>query len=92
MKGQLGGENRNRKWKCSWHLNTRHSTLGMALKEPWLIDSGATKHMTPCREMFYECMKQEKPEPVTLGDGKSEDAIRIGRVKVRVQLIGKPID
>ena len=30
------------------------TSSGMSLNEPWLIDSGATKYMTPCRSLFYE--------------------------------------
>ena len=46
--------------------------------------------MTPCRGLFHEYIKLDRPEPVTLGDGKSVEAIGIGRVKARVRLNQKP--
>jgi len=48
----------------------------------WIIDSGATKHMTPCLNMFVEYVPFCVNESVSLGNGTVCDAVGIGRVAV----------
>lgn len=50
----------------------------------WLIDSGATKHMTPYRSLFTDYQEFEKPEKVAIADGKTVNALGVGRVMVSV--------
>jgi len=50
----------------------------------WIIDSGATKHMTPCRSMFFDYVPFRVHETVSLGDGANCEAVRIGRVAVNM--------
>ena len=52
----------------------------------WLIDSGATKHMTPYKSLFSEFTQFDKPHKVEVADGSSVDAIGIGNIKVSTQL------
>lgn len=52
----------------------------------WLIDSGASRHMTPYRSMFIEYEKLDKPEKVGLGDGRTVDATGVGKVKVALKI------
>ena len=55
----------------------------------WLIDSGATKHMTYDRNSYKEYTSFETPQQVGLGDGHTLDAVGIGTVEVIIQLSRK---
>ena len=46
----------------------------------WLIDSGASSHMTPEKELLVNYHQFEKPEVVGLGDGRTVEAIGVGTV------------
>jgi len=48
----------------------------------WIIDSGATKHMSPCRSIFVDCVPFRVRESVSLGNGAVCDALGIGCVAV----------
>ena len=45
--------------------------LSVSQKERWIVDSGATSHMSTDRKNFTELHALEKPLDVTLGDGHS---------------------
>jgi hypothetical protein len=49
--------------------------------EAWLIDSGASYHMTPHREWFSECEKYDGGD-VFLGDDSTTKIMGCGRVKL----------
>ncbi len=51
----------------------------------WLIDSGASSHMTNDQEVLTGYQKFEHPEKVGLGDGRTVDALGIGKVYVNVR-------
>ena len=53
-------------------------------KIQWLIDSGASSHMTQEKEVLTDYKEFEKPEKVGLGDGRTVDAIGIGKVYVNL--------
>jgi len=55
-----------------------------ASKDCWLIDSGATSHMTSWKELISDYVALEPPEKVTLGDGSTVDAI--GKKEVFVSI------
>ena len=46
--------------------------------EQWLIDSGATSHMTYSRELLHCYRKFDVPQTVSLGDGRTVEAIGAG--------------
>ena len=46
----------------------------------WLVDSGASSHMTPDKELLIDYHQFEKPELVGLGDGKTVEAVGVGTV------------
>ena len=46
----------------------------------WLIDSGASSHMTPEKGLLVNYHQFEKPEVVGLGDGRTVEAIGVGTV------------
>ena len=52
----------------------------------WIIDSGASRHMTFESSVLHNYKDFEAPEPVGLGDGRTVSAIGVGKVKVITQL------
>ena len=46
----------------------------------WLVDSGASSHMTREKELLTDYRAFEKPEKVGLGDGRSVEALGVGNV------------
>ena len=46
----------------------------------WLVDSGASSHMTREKELLTDYREFKKPEKVGLGDGRSVDAVGVGNV------------
>ena len=47
----------------------------------WIVDSGASSHVTQRRELLMEYEQFEKPQKVWLGDGRSVEAIRKGNIQ-----------
>ena len=54
------------------------------MTEEWIIDSGATSHMTHSKELLYQYCKFEVPEKVTLGDGRHVEALGTGDIQVNM--------
>ena len=52
----------------------------------WIIDSGATCHICNSKELFEEFHPLSKPQKVTLGDGRTLEAIGTGAVEVKLKL------
>ncbi len=52
----------------------------------WIVDSGATSHMTCLRELLGDYQEFDTPEKVSLGDGRTLNALGKGTAKVTVQL------
>ena len=50
----------------------------------WLIDSGASSHMTPQRECLVNYRKFDTPEKVGLGDGRIVEAEGVGNVHLNM--------
>ena len=48
----------------------------------WLIDSGATSHMTHSRELMLNYNELKIPQRVSLGDGRTVEAVGIGDIRV----------
>ena len=53
-----------------------------SITEEWLIDSGATSHMTHSRELLSQYHKFEVPEKVSLGDGRTVEALGTGDIQI----------
>jgi len=51
---------------------------------PWLIDSGASSHMTKEKHVLTNFQEFEEPENVALGDGRVVEALGSGRVRMKV--------
>ena len=52
--------------------------------EQWLIDSGATSHMTYSRELLHRYCKFNEPQMVSLGDGRTVEAIGAGDIELNM--------
>ena len=48
----------------------------------WLIDSGATRHMTASKELFTSLKKLENPTTVKVANGENLKAIGIGEIEL----------
>lgn len=49
-----------------------------------LIDSGASKHMTCCKEILKDYKEFSKPQSVKLGDSRVVDAQGLGNIKLKM--------
>ena len=59
--------------------------------DKWLVDSGASSHMTREKEILSDYRQFEKPEKVGLGDGRTVDAVGVRNVHVEMVFgISKP--
>jgi hypothetical protein len=46
--------------------------------DDWIIDSGASQHMTSSRDLLMNYQEFWEPEPVVFGDGRSVHALGTG--------------
>ena len=53
-------------------------------QEKWLVDSGASSHMTPDRKYFTEYRSFSTPERVGLGDGRVVEAVGVGNIRMNM--------
>ena len=56
-------------------------------KEKWLLDSGASSHMTRNRDLFIEYEDLKTSENVGVGDGRVLTAVGIGSIKLDMILL-----
>ena len=52
--------------------------------EKWLVDSGASSHMTSNRKLLTDYEEFEQPEKVRLGDGRTVDAVGFGNIHLKM--------
>ena len=50
----------------------------------WVMDSGASRHMTPTKGLFMNYQELKTPESVALGDGRTVEAEGVGNVHVQM--------
>ena len=62
------------------------SSQSQSIISPWIIDSGASRHMTMNQTLFSEYQEFTTPEKVSVGDGRLLDAIGSGKVLVDLSL------
>ncbi|KAE8908340.1 hypothetical protein PF003_g7482 [Phytophthora fragariae] len=60
---------------------TATSAMG---KSEWLVDSGASSHMTSVRDKFVSMKELKTPVRITIADGKKIDAVAIGTVGLKL--------
>ena len=56
----------------------------MLNENSWIVDSGASSHMTWDRDMYCEYRELSTPQPVKLGDGRKVNAMGKGTIKLKV--------
>ena len=56
---------------------------GVLRCEEWLIDSGATSHMTPHRSDLVEYKELKTGQKVSIADGKKLQVAEVGTVKLK---------
>ena len=61
-------------------------SAGLPQMGRWLIDSGASSHMTSEKKILTSYCEFERPEKVGLGDGRTVDAVGVGNVYISMQL------
>ena len=61
------------------------ASVGLTQMDKWLIDSGASSHMTWERSILTNYVEFKKAQKVGLGDGRTVDAVGIGNVHVNMQ-------
>lgn len=62
-------------------------TTGQVTREAshhWIMDSGASRHMTADKKLLKDYRKFDVPESVRLGDGRTVEAYGYGQVKITV--------
>ena len=69
------------------HMFVASVGLKAEANDEWIIDSGASRHMTFQHDTLREYRVLENPEPVQLGDGRTVNALGTGKVKMISQLI-----
>ena len=57
----------------------------------WVLDSGATRHMSCSREDFGSLVKHPKDKKVYMGDGSEVPAYRIGTIELNANLVLKGV-
>lgn len=57
----------------------------MTQQVEWLIDSGASKHMTCHEEILQDYQQFPRPQSVKLGDGRVVEALGLDNVKLRMK-------
>ena len=67
-------------------VNHALSTMVDDKQKDWIIDSGATCHMSNCEEMFSKLKKLEEPINVHVGDGHPLKGVGKGSVKMTVTI------
>jgi transposase InsO family protein len=65
---------------------TRHTLSAGTPDCCWIIDSGATCHISNNKLLFEEYESLSEPQPVTLGDGNTLDALGRGVVTLQLKL------
>lgn len=58
-------------------------------KDDWLIDSGASHHISSKLDYFSSYEKFDSPKPLRLGDGRAMFALGVGEIKVQMLVKGR---
>lgn len=64
---------------------TTHNSLEM--KQDWVVDTGASDHMSPHIDLFHDIHTLDNPITVNLPDGTSKLVTTIGKIKLSPILI-----
>eukprot|EP00794_Sanderia_malayensis_P016299 gene16299-17936_t len=72
--------------ECAFTMQRGDTPVNTDQCDEWLIDSGATSHMTWNKAMLRDFHEFQKPQLVGLGDGRPVFAQGCGRVMLKTQL------
>ena len=61
-------------------------TIGADSQNQWILDSGATCHMSNCKNDFVHLQKLNSPLMITLGDGGTLQAVGRGNIMLGMKL------
>ena len=50
----------------------------------WILDSGATSHMTQTKELLSDYKELDRPETVKQGDGNTVEAVGVGNAHLNM--------
>ncbi|GMF39073.1 unnamed protein product [Phytophthora fragariaefolia] len=67
--------------KCFYCKKPGHNAMG---KTEWLVDSGASSHMTSVREKFVSMKELKTPLRITIADGRKIDAVAMCTVGLKL--------
>ena len=77
----------HKKYECkinpAMDANKIAFTVHDGSKQAWLLDSGASSHMTPAKEDFSEYYALKNPIEVLIADGAKMEAIVGGKIRFR---------
>ena len=65
------------------------SSSDLEVSNSWIVDSGASNHMTHDESLFLNMRNLNKPISISLGDGHKLETTKIGDVKLNYFLEGK---
>ncbi|CAH0719080.1 unnamed protein product, partial [Brenthis ino] len=71
----------NKKTESAFVSTVLVSASDRSIDEKWLVDSGASHHMTYQKELFYEYEKLSTPKIVIIGDGRKLNTLGIEKSK-----------
>ncbi|POM69446.1 Integrase catalytic core protein [Phytophthora palmivora] len=74
-RGQVGQEQR---------LDFSFAAMGAMSKSEWLVDSGASSHMTSVWDKFVSMKDLKTPVRITIADGTKIDAVATGTVSLKL--------
>ena len=80
VKVHVNGKNFSTVGLVACHVGTHHKRYN------WIIDSGATCHISNNKNLFIELQSLSKPQEVTLGDGSTLKALGRGTVTLNLML------
>lgn len=69
-------------------VNAYAASKELPQNEVWLVDSGASSHMTRNKELLTDYQGFKMPEKVGLGDGRTVDALRMRNVHLKMLFEG----
>lgn len=72
----------NKKTENAFVSKVPVSASDRLIDEKWLVDSGASHHMTYQKELFCEYERLSTPKVVMIGDGRHLNALGIGKIKL----------
>jgi hypothetical protein len=86
-----GQESSNQKMPVKiGYLGSRSATQAVS-EEAWVIDSGASEHMTGRREWFTEFEEFEVRDKIEIGDGTFMEAVGKGNIEIETFVNGKRV-